>query len=146
MLPGLASNPIWTAAFEWIETNAATAENGIFDLAVGSATVRVMEYDTKQRDSARYESHHQTIDLQYTIRGAEGIEVMPTKLLSEEGDYNVTKDVQFYKTPVTFEASVDNVEGRFTILYPQDAHMPQLKVGNIPGVRKLVVKIPLASM
>lgn len=146
ILPGLISNPTWVAAFAWIETNAAKAEDGIFDLGVGSATVRVMEYDTKSRESARYEAHIKTIDLQYTIRGAEGIEVMPTTLLSPEGVYDATKDFQFYKTPENFEARVDNVEGRFTILYPQDAHMPQLKVGTIPSVRKLVVKIPLASI
>lgn len=146
MLPGLASHPVWKAAFEWIESKATTAEEGIFDLGVGEATVRVMEYGTKVREDARYEAHRETIDLQYTIQGAEGIEILPTGQLSSDGEYDAVKDFQFYETPAIGEARVDNVEGRFTILYPQDGHMPQLRVGDIPKVRKLVVKVPLASL
>lgn len=145
-LPGLASHPVWKAAFEWIETKAATAEIGTFELGVGEATVRVMEYDTKTRESARYEAHRETIDLQYTIQGAEGIEIVPTEKLFPDGEYDAAKDFQFFETPSISEARVDNVEGRFCILYPQDGHMPQLRVGNIPQVRKLVVKIPVVSV
>jgi YhcH/YjgK/YiaL family protein len=145
-LPGFSAHLLWTAAFERIESNAATAEIGTFELGLGKATVRVMEYDTKTRNAARYEAHRETIDLQYTIRGAEGIEVKPTALLSPVGDYDGGKDFQFFKTPAFPEARVDNVEGRFTILYPQDGHMPQLRVGDLFSVRKLVIKIPSASL
>ena len=105
-----------------------------------------MAYSTKSREVARYESHRETIDLQYTIEGAEGIEVVPTALLRAEGDYDATKDFQFHVTPEIGEARVDNVQGRFCILYPQDAHMPQLRVGDLEQVRKLVVKIPLSAL
>jgi YhcH/YjgK/YiaL family protein len=145
-LPGFSAHPLWTAAFKWIENNAATAEIAISELGVGGATVRVMEYATKERELARYEAHRKTIDLQYTIHGAEGIEVTPTGLLTAQGNYDASKDFQFYETPSLWEGRVDNVEGRFTILYPQDGHMPQLRVGNIPVVRKLVVKIPLSAL
>jgi len=145
-LPGLASHPVWIAAFEWIEKNASTADEGFYDLGIEGVRVRVMEYPTKSREEARYESHRDTIDLQYTIKGAEGIEVTPTSLLKPEGDYDAGKDFQFYGDPSVSEARIDNVEGRFTILFPQDAHMPQLRVGDIPNVRKLVVKIPVESL
>lgn len=145
-LPGLSNHPVWSAAFEWIESNAATAEDGFYELGIGEARVRVMEYETKTREVARFESHHETIDLQYTILGAEGIEIMPTVLLEMDGAYDEKKDFQFHKTPEFSEGRIDNVEGRFCILYPQDGHMPQLQVGNIPKVRKLVVKIPVDSV
>lgn len=145
-LPGLTSHPVWKAAFEWIETKAATAGEGIYEIGVGKATVRVMEYATKTRDVARFESHRRTIDLQYTIEGAEGIEIMPTEQLEEVGDYDGSKDFQFHRTPPFSEGRIENVEGRFCILYPQDGHMPQLQVGTIPKVRKLVVKIPVDSV
>lgn len=145
-LPGLASHPVWQAAFEWIEANAATAEIGMYDLGVGNAMVRVMEYELKERGAARYESHRETIDLQYTISGAEGIEVQPVELLEADGDYLPEKDFQFYHPIGKGRHRVDNVTGNFCILYPQDGHMPQLYVNGFTAVRKLVVKIPVSSV
>ena len=63
-LPGFATHPVWTAAFKWIEANAAIEEEGTTYLGIGEATVRVMEYATKTRNVAKYESHQKTIDLQ----------------------------------------------------------------------------------
>lgn len=143
---GLASHLVWKAAFEWIESNAVTAEIGSFDLGVGGAQVRVMEYDLKERGIARYESHLETIDLQYTISGAEGIEVHPVELLEADGDYLSKKDFQFYHPIGKGRHRVDNMTGNFCVLYPQDGHMPQLYVNGFTFVRKLVVKIPLVSV
>lgn len=145
-LPGATGHPVWKAAFEWIEANAETAEVGKYDLGVGDAFVRVMEYDLKERGDARYESHLATIDLQYTIKGAEGIEVQPVDLLVKEGDFLEEKDFQFYKPIGKGRHRVDNVTGNFCILFPQDGHMPQLYVNGFTHVRKLVVKIPLSSV
>ena len=145
-LPGLASHPVWNAAFQWIEEHAADAGDGAYDLGVGGAVVRVMEYDTKPPEQARFEGHRTMVDLQYTIEGAEGIEIAPSDRLTPDGDYDADKDVQFFHAPSLPEARVENVEGRFCILFPHDAHRPQLRVGAIPKVRKLVVKIPLSSL
>lgn len=144
--PGLSSHPVWSAAFEWIEVKASTAEEGWHDLGVGGAKVRVMSYDTKSREKAKYEAHREMIDIQYTIEGAEGIEFAPTDSLTPKDDYNPEKDVQIFETPTTSEGRVDNVPGRFSIFYPEDAHLPQLNVDGYDHVRKVVVKIPLPSV
>ena len=145
-LPGLASHPVWRASFEWIQDNAASAEIGSYDLGVGGAMVRVMEYDLKERGDARYESHMETIDLQYTIEGAEGIEIQSVDILEKEGDFLAEKDFQFYKPIGKGQHRVDNIKGNFCILYPQDGHMPQLYVNGFTHVKKLVVKIPVSSV
>lgn len=145
-LPGVTAHPVWKAAFEWIEANAETADIGKYDLGVGDAFVRVMEYDLKERGEARYESHLATIDLQYTIKGAEGIEVHAVELLEADGDFLEEKDFQFYSPIGKGRHRVDNVTGNFCILYPQDGHMPQLYVNGFTHVRKLVVKIPVSSV
>jgi YhcH/YjgK/YiaL family protein len=145
-LPGFSKHPVWTEAFEWIEAYAATAELGFHELNAEGAKVRVMEYDLKERGEARYENHKQTIDLQFTIEGAEGIEIHPTEQLIPSGDYLADKDFQFYEPIGKGTHRVDNLKGSFCVLYPQDGHMPQLFVNGHSNVRKLVVKIPIALL
>ena len=141
--------PVWTSAFEWIENNGHNSQDGFhYDFSVKSMFARVMTYDLKDRNETKYESHKRTIDLQFTLSGCEGIEYMPTHLLNPLGDYIEDKDFQFYETPNLFKSygMVNNYEGHFCILWPSDGHMPQMKTSNCESVRKLVVKIPTASV
>lgn len=146
ILPGLQTHAVWRAAFAWIEEHAHTSDLGQFELGVGDAFVRVMEYDLKERGEARYENHLNTIDLQYTIEGAEGIEVHPSEELTPTGEYLAEKDFQFFEPIGKGTHRVDNVKGNFCILYPQDGHMPQLFVNGYTKVKKLVVKIPVSAV
>ena len=143
--PGFADNGVWKAAFEWIEKNAASATDGFHDL-VDDVKIRVMEYDLKERCEARYENHAATIDLQYTIEGAEGIEVHPVDQMETDGEYLPEKDFQFYKCIGKGRNRIDNAQGSFCVLFPNDAHMPQLYVNGFTRVRKLVVKIPVSAL
>ncbi len=141
-----SSSPVWISAFEWIEANADSASEGYHHpFPNNSMFVRVMTYDLKSRSEARYEHHKHTIDLQYTIQGAEGIEYTPLHLLSAQGDYLPEKDFQFFDTPAHGYGRIDNHVGHFCVLWPNDGHMPQLRVKRFSWVRKLVVKIPVAA-
>ncbi len=143
--PGFKNHPVWSEAFQWIEAHADVAEDGIHPLS-GDMYVRVMEYDLKERGVARYEAHLETIDLQYTIEGAEAIEVYPVDELSADGDYRPEKDFQYYQCPGKGLHRVENVKGQFCVLFPQDGHMPQLYVNGHSHVKKLVVKIPVSAI
>lgn len=145
-VPGLSSHHVWIAAFTWIEAHATTAKEGWHDLGIDDVRLRVMTYDTKTREEAKYEAHRKTIDIQYTIDGAEGIEFTTTESLSPRETYNPEKDVQIFETPKMSEGRVENVPGRFSIFYPEDAHLPQLHVPKYGRVKKLVVKIPMRSI
>jgi biofilm protein TabA len=145
-IPGLFNHIVWEEAFKWIEANASGAELGIYSLTTPNSFVRVMEYDLKERGQARYESHLHTIDIQYTIQGGEGIEVLPVDELTPDGDYLKEKDFQHYKLVENSVALIENLKGYFCILFPQDGHMPQLRISGCEKVRKLVVKIPVAAV
>jgi YhcH/YjgK/YiaL family protein len=141
--------PVWTSAFEWIENHGHDSQDGFhYDFADKSMFASVMTYDLKDRNETKYESHKHTIDLQFTLSGCEGIEYMPIHLLNPVGDYIEDKDFQFYETPNLSNSygMVNNYEGHFCILWPSDGHMPQMKTNNCECVRKLVVKIPVASV
>lgn len=136
------NHPVWREAFEWIEANGATADEGIHPLSHDGFHARVMSYDLLGRGEAKYEAHRHTIDLQVTIEGVEGIEYCPVSLLEPRGEYLAEKDFQYYGTPDAPFARVDNHPGQFCILLPGDGHMPKLKAAGCSHVRKLVVKIP----
>jgi biofilm protein TabA len=144
--PGLVAHPVWAESFEWIEAKAASSDEGIFPLQSEGCYVRVMSYDLKSRQEANFESHRHTIDLQYTIEYAEGIEVHPVEMLKPCGDYLREKDFQFYETPEAEGSFIYNIKGRFCILFPEDGHQPQRAVTGAKSVRKLVVKIPVSSI
>ena len=101
-----------------------------------------MAYPLKPRDEARYEAHRRTIDVQYSIEGGEGIELASLSALQSLGDYFEEKDVEHFKLPNSSLARVENLAGRFTVLFPGEPHLPQLLTGEHKAVRKLVVKIP----
>lgn len=141
-IPGFAAHPVWTRAFEWIEANAASSSEGDYPLNAPGFLVRVMAYPLKTREEARYESHRRTIDVQYTIQGGEGIEITSLSALESLGDYSEEKDVEHFKFPNSAIARVENLAGRFTVLFPGEPHLPQLFTGDHKFVHKLVVKIP----
>jgi YhcH/YjgK/YiaL family protein len=125
-----------------MEANAASSSEGDYPLDSPGFLVRVMAYPLKTREEARYESHRRTIDVQYTIEGGEGIEIASLSALQSLGDYCKDKDVEHFKLPDSSIARVENLTGRFTVLFPGEPHLPQLLTGEHKSVRKLVVKIP----
>jgi biofilm protein TabA len=143
-MPGFAENAVWTAAFQWLETASAKAADGVYPLGQEGFEARVMSYATKRRDEARFESHQRFIDIQYTIEGAEAIEVDMAQSLLKSVDYDAAKDVEFFEAPSASLAKVENKAGFFTVLFPGEAHMPQLAVPGISAVRKVVVKAPVS--
>lgn len=143
-IPGLATHPIWSASFQWLERSAATAPEGDHPLGAPGFLARVMSYPLKTRAEARYESHRRTIDIQYTLEGGEGIEFTDPALLTCQNDYNETKEVEHFATPATGQVLVSNVAGRFSLILPGEPHMPQLVLPGHSRVRKVVIKIPAA--
>lgn len=140
--PGLVKHPVWQAAFQWLEACAEQQADGIYPLGQDGFYARVMSYALKERDVARYENHRHTIDIQYTLNGAERIELSPENMLERLDDYACAKDTEHYKTPAGFDAVVTNSKGLFTIIFPGEPHMPQLMVPGADAVKKVVVKIP----
>ena len=107
---------------------------------------RVMSYETRDETSldAVLEAHRRYVDIQMALIGSERIAWYPTPSLQAKSPYDEEKDVQFfvYERPADIQVSV--FPGTFACLFPQDAHMPQLKSDAKGGeVKKVVVKIDL---
>ncbi|OGV69573.1 MAG: hypothetical protein A2283_02085 [Lentisphaerae bacterium RIFOXYA12_FULL_48_11] len=139
----MASHKAWKTAFSWLETHASTADEGIHTLYCDGFHAKVMSYDLIPRELAKFESHRETIDIQFTVAGAEGIEISTPESLASLNDYDPVKEVEHFKTPDTIHGWVNNCQGYFTILFAGEPHMPKLMVPGNKSVKKVVIKLPV---
>ena len=97
-------------------------------------------YNSKNREDCFFESHRQYIDVQFILEGEEIIEVSDINNLEVNFKYNDEMDLLKYKT--TSSSSIIKLKkGDVAIFYPQDTHMPCVKLNNSQKVVKTVVKV-----
>ena len=99
----------------------------------------VEEYTTK--DVGYFEAHKDYLDIQILLSGEEIIEYTPLEGLSVKESYDKSRDIAFYYDDKNYVTPIKLEEGLFTVLYPQDAHKPQLKYITNQKVKKVFVKI-----
>lgn len=132
----------WQVAFEFLTSLTAKVDEGKYTLQGDQIFARVMHYTTRSPANAVLEAHQKYVDIQTTLVGAEGIEWFPISVLTAKTSYNEIKDVVFFHRPTEGLARVDVFPGTFVVLWPHDAHMPMLGVGEqTEPIKKVVVKI-----
>ncbi len=106
----------------------------------GSSFALEQVYISKDRKECFFESHKQYIDVQFILEGEEIIEVINSSDLHIDLAYDEDKDVIKYKD--TSNASqIKLKKGDVAVFFPEDAHMPCLKIGENVKVFKTVVKV-----
>lgn len=99
-------------------------------------------YSSKDRAECFFESHKKYIDLQFILSGEEIIEVSNRNLLAVALAYN--EELDFIKYQDKKEcSSIVLKAGDVAIFYPQDAHMPCIKVKESVKVVKAVIKVKM---
>jgi len=107
-----------------------------------SVYAKVMSYRTSLPDECRIEAHDQYIDIQASIAGAEGIDIFDRNALKVVQEYDAKSDAAFYEDTIPPCVSVNNKEGYFTMIFPEEAHRPQMSVdGQCEKVKKFVIKV-----
>lgn len=97
----------------------------------------VQEYETLA-DNDTPEAHRKYADIQYLIEGEEFVGVAPLEAMVEEVEAHPERDLWLYHGP-TDRVRIGN--GRFVVLFPEDAHAPGIAVGARAPARKCVVKV-----
>lgn len=100
----------------------------------------VAKYDTKNNEDAKWEVHKKYIDIQYMISGAENMGFVLADYLDIKEEYNDEKDIEILEGLGDY---VQVNEGEFVVFFPDDAHMPGLKIKENELVHKVVVKIKI---
>jgi biofilm protein TabA len=140
--------PALALAFEEARTHdLGRIAAGRYDLKrVEGAFFLVQDVSTKKVEATRTEAHRDFIDIQYLVKGVERF-----GMAHRQGDLTPVedtldeKDVAFFPTP-RHEFFVDLREGQFIVFYPGELHRPLCCVGQEALIRKVVVKVPVASV
>ncbi len=122
------------------EVDFATIEPGRYNIDGDNIYAMVQEYNTKEPENARPETHERYIDIQYIDSGSEYMGYAPLEDQEISQAYNPEKDVCFYNAEVSLNR-LD--EGMFGIFFPNDIHAPGIKIGESKPVKKVVVKVLL---
>lgn len=134
--------PAWKLAFEFLSTLTSDSEDKKYPIQGDDIFAIVMSYTTFSPERAVYEAHREYVDIQTVLVEAEGFECAFRDELCVETPYAKGSDAEFYKRTVPAQTRVDVYPGTFVMLYPHDAHMPGLMIGNEERVvKKVVVKI-----
>lgn len=137
-LPYYTLHPKFKAAFEYLsQINIHSIPVGRHEVDGDSIYTLVQEYNTKLKEDGKWEAHRRYIDLQYVVQGAEGMGYANIHHL-DQGEYDASKDF----LPLFGEGDqVSLKSGCFVLLFPEDAHMPGMAIGEPAFVRKIVLKI-----
>lgn len=97
-------------------------------------------YITKNKKDCFFESHKKYIDIQYMFKGDEIMEVENVDNLSVTTAYNEDLDYAKY-AQINNSSTLIIKENELAIFYPQDAHMPCIKIDENKKIIKAVFKI-----
>jgi YhcH/YjgK/YiaL family protein len=126
--------------FAWIKENdLSQMESGTYKIDGDDIFAMLQEYDTKDSNDCKLEGHYKYIDIQYIISGTELMGFAP--LYDQKPvEINTENDYAFYDGGASF-LKVD--AGMFTVFFPEDLHMPCIKLEQSAHVKKVVVKVRL---
>lgn len=133
-------HPRFKQAFEYLsQINIHTIPAGRHEVDGDAIYVLVQEYITKKKSEGKWEAHRRYIDLQYVVQGTEGMGYANIHHL-QQGEYILEKDF----LPLFGEGQqVELRSGYFVLLFPEDAHMPSMALGESKPARKIVFKIAI---
>ena len=125
-------------AFDYLATTDCTRlADGRYPISDDEIFALVQRYTTKPLAAGRWEAHRRYIDLQVVLAGTERIGYAPIGTLRAE-PYDADRDLLWLAGDGSF---VTIPAGGFAILWPDDAHMPQIAVDAPAAVTKVVIKI-----
>ncbi len=102
-------------------------------------------YEAKPRSEGFFESHRRHIDVQVVVAGVEAMEVADIGRLRVTAGFDAERDLVKYGTDITDASRLVVAAGEAAVFFPDDGHMPSLRVDGRPAlVRKTVVKVPVA--
>jgi len=128
-------------AFEFIKkTNFETLNEERVEIDGDNIFAMIQKYKTRNSEDAKWEAHRKYIDIQFMVSGAENMGFVLQDYLEIIEEYNPEKDVEFLDGLGDY---VQVNENEFVIFFPDDAHMPGLKIKENEMVHKVVVKVKI---
>ena len=117
------------------------AEDGKYFIDGKDLYISITTYVSRLRSAGKMETHKDYIDVQIILEGEEIIALADANTLVGTVPYNAEKDIEYYALGENYtEARLG--KGDFLIIFPTQAHAPNLSINETPSdVRKMVIKI-----
>lgn len=133
----------WDKAFAYLKnTDLKALRTGRHVIDGNNVYAIVTEAPTKDYDKTAFESHRKYIDLQYVISGEEKMAKAPLASVTVNKPYDEAADIAYY----TGEGKMYTVPAAtFMLFFPSEAHRPNITPGGNKVVKKIVVKVNVAS-
>ena len=126
------------AALEYLQqTDFSKLEPGQYEVDGENVYALVQHYDSRPEEGAEFEGHRAYGDVHFVCDGTERLGYRHIRGLTATEPYDEEKECEMLKGEGDF---VTLVAGMFAVVYPEDAHMPSLAVGEPAPIRKVVVK------
>ncbi len=136
----LRAHPRLPEAIEVLKKLAADVpEDAKFDVDGENIKAIIATKTTKPAKEKKFELHHKYIDIQYVVRGAELIGNESVDKLTPMPESK--SDADFYYVNDDFD-KINLYPGEFAIIFPEEAHAPEIAVNDEPcEVKKIVLKV-----
>ncbi len=130
-------------AFDFIESEIGpSTPDGRMEIDGDRLFCIVSTYETKPVENCRFEVHRRYLDIQHIIGGTEVIGWAGRDRLRIDEAYDEPKDVEFFHAPERPTLLAVH-PGQFAFFYPDDAHAPGGRYGEVASVRKVLIKIAI---
>lgn len=110
---------------------------------VEESFANVESYLTKAPDVTKFEAHRDYIDIQLLVSGNERIYYTDVEGLVESEPYDKSRDIVFFKDSIIKSDYLTLNGSNFAMIYPHEAHAPQVFCDVAENVKKVVVKVKI---
>ena len=136
------NSPLFKCAIAFLKRpDLNMLEPGRIDLDNG-VYASVQEYETKDENECRFETHEKYFDIQFVVSGEEYIGICDRKEAKVSVPYDENKDITFYADPDNY-GKILLTGGDYVIVSPSEAHKPKCRVTESTAVKKIVIKVPI---
>ncbi len=128
---------------DFVKNLKSDIKTGRYEL-IDNDYANVETYTTKNITDGKFEAHNSYIDIQILLEGKERIYYTSTSSVSVDTPYNSEKDIKFYSDKITKFDFVTLDGTNFAMIFPHEAHAPQVSIDSIQTeVKKVVVKVKI---
>jgi YhcH/YjgK/YiaL family protein len=128
-------------ALDYIQnTDFSIMGNGNYEIEGDTIFALINEYKTKNANESFLEGHRDYIDVQYIVEGFEQVGVVMLDGQKAIKEYDANDDFVLFTEK---HSLVSLKKDMFVIFFPDDLHMPGLKIGKPALVKKVVVKVKI---
>ncbi len=127
---------------DFVKNLKSDIKTGRYEL-IDKDYANVETYTTKSITDGKFEAHNNYIDIQILLDGKERIYYTSTSSVSVDTPYNPEKDIKFYSDRIEKFDFVTLDGTNFAMIFPHEAHAPQVSIDSKTEVKKVVVKVKI---